>query len=243
MRYGALKALSDVSFDVAAGTVLGVIGPNGAGKSSTFAALTNIAPHSGEVKFKGNDLGSSATSDLARIGLKRTFQHNSFFGELSTIENAVCALHSEHSVRLAKSFFRPFAARRDRDQARLRAEALLDRFSIPRHYFEQRPSEIPYGTQRLLSIALAFGEGADLILLDEPAAGIGGNDMDALMQVLVGLRAGGTGVILIEHHMELIMAIADQVIVLEQGKLIATGSADAIRRDERVIEAYLGREQ
>jgi len=243
VSFGALRALDGLSFDVVSGRMLGIIGPNGAGKSTAFNAITNVVSHSGSAVLKGEDISAVPTQDLARRGLKRTFQQNSFFGELTVLENAVCALHASHASSLAESLFLPLREMRRRALAEEAAASLLSAFEIDERWFAQLPGEIPYGTQRLLSVALAYGDGAEVLLLDEPAAGIGGNDMTALSLVLRRLKEQGVALVLIEHHMDLIMALADEIVVLDQGRQIATGTPEAVRQNPAVREAYLGREQ
>jgi branched-chain amino acid transport system ATP-binding protein len=243
VRYGALTALRDMSWEVASGEILGIIGPNGAGKSSCFAAVTNSVPHSGEVWLKGERVTEVPTHALARRGLRRTFQQNAFFGELTVLENAQSALLDAHSTGLAAALFAPWREIATRRRAEAAAAALLDAFGIPAAYHGALPGDIPYGVQRLLSVVLAYGSGAEAVLLDEPAAGVGGNDMRQLAQLLVELRRRGTAIVVIEHHMDLIMSVADRIVVIDQGRLLATGTPAEIQRDPAVREAYLGREE
>ncbi len=241
VRYGALVALSDMSWEVDAGRILGIIGPNGAGKSSCFAAVTNSVPHDGEVFLDGAPVTPLATWDLAALGLRRTFQQNAFFGELTVLENTMGALISEHSTGLVTSIAMPWREAASRRRARAAAAALLEEFGIDAAYHARFPANIPYGVQRLLSIVLAYGVGAKALLLDEPAAGTGGADMRRLAQLLVDLRARGTAIVVIEHHMDLIMTVADRIVVIDQGRRLAEGTPAEIQRNAAVLEAYLGR--
>ena len=241
VRYGALTALRDMSWEVRGGEILGIIGPNGAGKSSCFAAVTNSVPHAGDVYLRGDRVTDVPTHGLARLGLRRTFQQNAFFGELSVLENTVSAMLSEHSTGLAAAMFTPWRELAVRRRAEAAAAALLESFGLPAAYHDKLPGDIPYGVQRLLSVVLAYGNGAEAVLLDEPAAGIGGNDMRRLAELLVDLRGRGTAVVVIEHHMDLIMSVADRMVVIDQGRLLATGTPADIQRNEAVREAYLGR--
>jgi branched-chain amino acid transport system ATP-binding protein len=241
VRYGALVALDGMSWEVAAGRILGIIGPNGAGKSSCFAAVTNSVPHEGEVFLDGTRVTALPTWDLAALGLRRTFQQNAFFGELTVLENTMGALLSEHATGLVTSIVAPWTEARRRRRAAREAAQLLVSFGIEEAYHQQVPGSIPYGVQRLLSVVLAYGLGARALLLDEPAAGTGGTDMRRLAQLLVDLRGRGIAIVVIEHHMDLIMTVADHIVVIDQGRRLAEGTPAAIQKNPAVLEAYLGR--
>jgi branched-chain amino acid transport system ATP-binding protein len=241
VRYGALTALDDMSWQVESGEILGIIGPNGAGKSSCFAAVTNAVRRQGRVQLAGRDVTDVPTYELARLGLRRTFQHNAFFGELSLLENAMAAMLLQHSTSLGKSILMPWQEAATRHTAERAAAELLTSFGIAAADHGKRPGDIAYGTQRLLSVVLAYGAGAQALLIDEPAAGTGGPDMKRLADLLVDLRQRGVAVVVIEHHMDLIMAIADRIVVIDQGRKLAEGPPAEIQRNEAVLEAYLGR--
>ena len=241
VRYGALTALQDMSWQVAAGEILGIIGPNGAGKSSCFAAVTHAVRRDGSVRLEGRDVTALPTYELARLGLRRTFQQNAFFGELTLLENAMAAMLRDHSTSLLRSIALPWQELATRRRGEAAAAELLTSFGIGPEDHGKRPGDIAYGTQRLLSIVLAYGAGARALLIDEPAAGTGGNDMKRLADLLVDLRRRGVAVVVIEHHMDLIMAIADRIVVIDQGRKLAEGTPAEIQRNEAVLEAYLGR--
>ncbi len=241
VRYGALTALNDMSWHVSAGEILGIIGPNGAGKSSCFAAVTHAVRRDGEVRLEGQGVTHLKTHELARLGLRRTFQQNAFFGELTLLENAMAAMLRDHSTSLARSIAMPWREMATRRKAEAAAAQLLTSFGIAAGDHGKRPGDIAYGTQRLLSVVLAYGAGARALLIDEPAAGTGGADMKLLADLLVDLRRRGVAVVVIEHHMDLIMAIADRIVVIDQGRKLAEGTPAEIQRNEAVLEAYLGR--
>ncbi|HKV13620.1 MAG TPA: ATP-binding cassette domain-containing protein [Reyranella sp.] len=241
VRYGALTALKDMSWQVSAGEILGIIGPNGAGKSSCFAAVTHAVPRQGEVWLAGERVTDLPTFRLARHGLRRTFQQNAFFGELSILENAMAAILRQHSTSLPRSIVLPWMEAATRRKAEHAAAELLTSFGIEPADHGKRPGDIAYGTQRLLSVVLAYGSGASALLIDEPAAGTGGPDMQRLADLLVELRRRGVAVVVIEHHMDLIMAIADRIVVIDQGRKLAEGTPAEIQRNDAVLEAYLGR--
>jgi branched-chain amino acid transport system ATP-binding protein len=241
VRYGALTALSGMTWHVATGEILGIIGPNGAGKSSCFAAVTNAVRRQGDVRLDGRSVTGLPTHELARQGLRRTFQQNAFFCELTLLENAMAAMLREHSTSLARSLVMPWGEAATRRRAEAAAADLLTSFGIAPADHGKRPGDIAYGTQRLLSIVLAYGAGARALLIDEPAAGTGGADMQRLVDLLVDLRRRGVAVVVIEHHMDLIMAVADRIVVIDQGRKLAEGTPAEIQRNDAVLEAYLGR--
>ncbi|MFI5281097.1 MAG: ABC transporter ATP-binding protein, partial [Gemmatimonadales bacterium] len=229
VRYGALVALDDVSWQVDAGEILGIIGPNGAGKSSCFAAVTNSVAHDGDVFLDGERVTDVPTWDLAARGLRRTFQQNAFFGEITVLENTMGARIAEHSTGLLTSILAPWTEASNRRRAEAAATQLLTSFGIDAAYHARLPGSIPYGIQRLLSVVLAYGLGARALLRDAPAAGTGGTDMRRLAQLLVELRARGTAILVIEHHMDLLMSVADRIVVIDQGRWLAEGTPAEIQ--------------
>lgn len=243
VRYGALVALNGMAWEVRSGELLGIIGPNGAGKSSCYDAVTAMVRRQGRVTLGGRDVTQVPAHRLAELGLKRAFQQNAFFDDLSVLDNLVAVLGRRSHASLLGSIFCPVAAARLRAEAVTFAAAQLVRFGVPTTYHSLSPKEIPYGIQRMLSIALAYGHGARVLMLDEPAAGLGGEDMARLVELLTSLKREGVALVVIEHHMDLIMAVADHICVLDLGRQLAYGVPSQIQHDPRVLEAYLGKTQ
>ena len=241
VRYGALVALDGVSFTVGPGEILGIIGPNGAGKSTCYNATTNMVQRAGRVRIGDQDVTDVPAHGLAALGLRRAFQQNTFFSNITVLENMIAVMQHAHGSSLGQTIFRPLASARRAAQARDAAREALVWMGIPEAYHDSYPTQIPYGTQRSLSIALANATGADILLLDEPAAGLGGEDMQNLVDLMLTLRDNGVALVVIEHHMDLIMSVTDQIVVLDQGRMIASGAPADIRNSPEVLEAYLGR--
>lgn len=241
VAFGALIALHGVTWSVGAGEILGIIGPNGAGKSTCYNAVTNLVARRGRVYIGEEDVTRVPAHRLAKLGLRRAFQQNAFFDGLTVVDNMVAIMQREWGTSLLTYALRPLRERRRASENRLRAGEILERLGVPRAYHAQLPGEIPYGTQRMLSIALAYGAGAKILLLDEPAAGLGGEDMRRLVDLLVALKRQGVALVVIEHHMDLIMKVTDRIVVLDRGRVIACGTPTEIQNDPDVLEAYLGR--
>lgn len=241
VQYGSLTALSEVSLTVDDGQILGIIGPNGAGKSSSFAGITNAVKRSGSVILYGENVDKQPTQTLARKGLRRTFQQNSFFTGFTVLENAMAAFQVDRGSSLLKSIVTPWVEARQRQACRADAKALLKEFGVDSRYHDLYPDDLPHGLQRSLSIVLSYGAGARVLLVDEPAAGVGGDDMQAVADLLRRLRDQGLAVVLIEHHMDLVMGVVDRLLVIDRGNTIAYGDPTEVQKDPNVLAAYLGR--
>jgi branched-chain amino acid transport system permease protein len=240
IAFGGLVAVNDLNLRLCAATVHALIGPNGSGKSTTVNLLSGIyRPTRGTIRFAGREIGRALPHEVSRSGIARTFQNVALFGHMTVLENVLVGLHHTYGGGLLRVLLRTPGARREDRQARLRAQALLEFVGLGELAGEQARS-LPYGKQRLLEIARALAQDPALILLDEPAAGLTSGEIAAVDQLIVALKARGLGILLIEHHMDLVMAVSDEVTVLDFGQQIARGKPEEIQRDERVISAYLG---
>jgi branched-chain amino acid transport system ATP-binding protein len=239
VRFGGLTALEDVSLMVSPGEVVGVIGPNGAGKTTLFNVICGfVRPDEGDVAWGQRSLRHVKPHQLAGLGIARTLQGVGLFAGLTALENVMAGAERRRRAGLASALLG--LPRSDRDERALRAAALDALAALGVADVAARlPGTLPFPVQRRVALARALVSRPRLILLDEPAGGLGGDDMHELGQRIRALR-GDMAVLLVEHHMDLVMSVCDRVVVLDFGRHIAEGTPAEVRSDERVLDAYLG---
>jgi len=240
-HFGGLPALSEVSFRAAAGEVTALIGPNGAGKSTLINCATGVdRPDAGTVLLNGRSLTGLPAHQVAALGVARTFQNLRLFPRLSVLDNVLCGLTVQAGGSLLGAMLRPPALRDRERRLRLTALAALDRFNLAT-LADWPVGVLAYGDRKRVELARAVVGEPCLLLLDEPVAGLNAVETAAVGAEIRRLRAQGYTLLLVEHDMDLVMSVADRVVVLDGGRCIAQGSPDEVRRNPLVLEAYLGR--
>jgi branched-chain amino acid transport system ATP-binding protein len=239
-QFGGLTALKDVTFTVGRGELVALVGPNGAGKSTLFNIIAGaFPPTEGQIVFNGHDVTGSSSHDLARLGLARTFQQTTLFGELTALDNVLQGLHRHVPGRLVAGLLATPSYRREQKDLERRALAVLELLGITA-YRDAIAADLPLGIQKLLTVAVALATEPVMLLLDEPAAGLSHDEATRMMNLVASEIRQRCTVVLVEHNMRIVAGWCDRAVVLQFGQKIYDGTPDGLTRDQRVVDAYLG---
>lgn len=240
--FGGVHAVRDVSFDIPSGAVFAIIGPNGAGKSTMLNLISGIyQPDSGSLSFGATNLGGLPSHRRVRLGIARTFQKIRLFKQLSVLDNVVAGFHIHHRIPAWQYLVHGSSFQRDHARCRAEAMELLSFVGLAARR-DTVAGSLPYGEQRLLEFARALATKPRLLLIDEPAAGLNASEVDSLLDRILTMRSKGVTVVVVEHNMELVMNVADRVLVMDYGQHLFEGVPSDVQKNPAVVSAYLGGE-
>lgn len=241
-NFGGVRAVSDISFEVPGRSIFAIIGPNGAGKSTLLNLVSGVyQPNSGSLSFTGLDLSGMRAHRRVRLGIARTFQKIRLFRQLSVLDNVVAGFHVRHKIPAWQYVVHGAAFAEDQRRCRDEATRLLEFVGMSKR-MHVMAGALSYGEQRMLELARALATRPKLLLIDEPAAGLNAAEVDGLLDRIRLLRDDGTTVILVEHNMDLVMNVADRIMVMDYGRHLFQGSPTEVQKNPAVIAAYLGGE-
>lgn len=239
-RFGGLSALTEVEISIQRGEIVGLIGPNGSGKTTLFNCISGFyKPEAGKVFLESEEITRLEPHQVARRGISRTFQLAKLFYNLTTVDNILVAKHLTRKAGFLASLVKTRTYKEDELAALEEAERLLALVGLSEKR-DYAAKDLPYGSQRLLSLAIALSSGPKLLLLDEPTAGMNQKEARKLSEVLTTVNQEGVSLFLVEHNMRFVMGLAQRVIVLNYGRVICEGLPEQVRKDQTVVDAYLG---
>jgi branched-chain amino acid transport system ATP-binding protein len=238
--FGGVAAIDNLDLSVANSEILGIVGPNGAGKSTLFNVICGFfRPSKGKVFFKGEDISKLGTNEIARRGVGRTFQQTSLFMMLTVFENVLTGFHMNYRIGFWRTFLHTTAARKEEEVARQKTQEILDVVGLGSQK-KVIAQQLPYGSQKISGVGIALAANPELLLMDEPMAGMNYAGITTMIKLIGELRGRGLTIVLVEHNMHAVRSLCDRIVVLNYGQKLAEGVPEEVLRSKEVIEVYLG---